>query len=165
MNSKKPRIYLETTIVSYLTARPSRDLIVIAHQGITQEWWEQQRQHYDIYVSDLVYLEAERGDPDASKQRVELIRPFKVLADNNETQKLAEIYAREIPLTPKTSADSLHLSIAAWYSMEYLLTWNCRHIANGFVRRRLEEINRRLGILTPTICTPEELLYGIETMD
>ena len=65
----------------------------------------------------------------------------------------------------KASTDALHMATAAWYEMDYLLTWNCRHIANGFVRRRLDEINRNRGILSPTICTPEELLYGNENTD
>jgi predicted nucleic acid-binding protein len=165
MKINTPKIYLETTVVSYLSARSSRDLVVVAHQEITKDWWEQQRSNYEIFVSDLVYLEAERGDSQASHQRIELIKSFKILANTAETQTLAEQYVREIPLPAKAAADAIHLAIATQYHMDYLLTWNCRHIANGVVRRRLDEINRGLGIFSPTICTPEELLYGIETME
>ena len=165
MKIDNPQIYLETTVVSYLAAKSSRDLVVLAHQEITREWWELKRSRYEIFVSDLVYLEAERGDSRMSRQRLEIIKSFKVLAYSAKIEILAEQYAREIPLPPKAAADAIHLAIATHYNMDYLITWNCRHIANGFVRRRLEEINRNLGIISPTICTPEELLYGRETMD
>lgn len=164
MNNVKSSIYLETTVVSYLAARNSRDLVVMAHQEITREWWEQQRNFYEIFISDLVYLESERGDKTASRQRLGFIKPFRVLANTAETKILAEQYVRDIPLPDKAAADAIHLAIATIYKMDYILTWNCHHIANGIVRRRLDEINRGLGILSPTICTPEELLYGIETM-
>jgi predicted nucleic acid-binding protein len=120
VRSNKPKIYLETTVVSYLSARSSRDLVVAAHQEITREWWEQQRSNYEIFVSDLVYLEAEQGDALASRERIDLIKSFGILANTSETQILAEQYVREIPLPPKAAADAIHLAIATQYQMDYL---------------------------------------------
>ncbi|HIJ64442.1 MAG TPA: type II toxin-antitoxin system VapC family toxin [Candidatus Hydrogenedentes bacterium] len=167
VNSKaeKPRVYLETSVVSYLTARASRDLVVAAHQQITQEWWERERTHYVLFVSDLVHVEAGQGNPDAAQRRLALLEPLAVLEESEEIRELAELYAKEIPLPRRAAADALHMALAAWHEMDYLLTWTCQHIANGFVRRRLEEIDRTAAITSPTICTPEELLYGNQNMD
>ena len=165
MQYEKPKIYLETSVVSYLTARGSRDLLMMAHQQITREWWEQQRPHYALFVSDLVYLEAERGDSEAAKRRIEVIEGCGILEETDEVRDLAEMYIEEIPLLKRAGADALHMAMAAWHEMDYLLTWNCRHIANALITRRLAEINWEKGIFYPTICTPEELLHGNQDVD
>jgi len=165
MLADKARLYLETSVLSYMVARPSRDLVVTAHQEITQEWWEQREPRFEVFVSDLVHLEAARGDHEAAGKRLEIIKPFAVLESVAETRALAAVYLKDIPLPTMAGADALHLALAAWHEMDFLLTWNCRHIANGVVRRRLAEINQHRGILSPTICTPEELLYGFENME
>ena len=162
---EKPSVYLETTVVSYFTARDSRDLLLAAHQQITREWFREQRNHYALFVSDLVYLEAENGDADAVRRRIQVLDTCAVLAESGEIRQLADIYARGIPLPPRAAVDALHMALATWHRMEYLLTWNCRHIANASNRRRLEGLNTRLGLPSPTICTPEELLYGNEDLD
>jgi len=161
----KPTLYLETTIPSYLTARPSRDVIVLAHQEITREWWERKASCYDIHVSELVYFEVQQGDRTAAQQRFASIGGYPVLQITDEARELAEVYVQKIPVSRGAAADALHLAIATLNEMEYLLTWNCRHIASGLVKRRLAEINSGGGFLSPTICTPEELLYENQGVD
>lgn len=165
MISETPRLYLETSVISYYSARPSRDVVTLAHQQLTRDWWQTQLPRYEIFVSDLVYLEAEQGDPGAIRRRKETLDSFGILKTNDSIRALADIYSKRIPLPKKAGADALHLAIASWHSMDYLLTWNCRHIANGYVIRRIAEINLELATVSPTICTPEELLYGKQTLD
>lgn len=165
MNAVKPRIYVETSVVSYLVARPSRDVVVLGHQETTRAWWDSSLALHDVYVSELVLLEAKRGDPGAASERLEAIAQFPVLAISDEARKLAGLYVREIPLPVKASADALHLAIATLNQMDYVVTWNCEHIARGRVKRRLEEINRANDLAVPTVCTPEELFYEDSDLD
>jgi len=162
---EKPSVYVETTVVSYLTARGSRDLLLAAHQQVTLEWFRDQRENYALFVSDLVYMEAEKGNSDALTRRLEILDTCAVLAESKEVRELAGVYVQKLPFPSKAAVDALHMALATWHGMEYLLTWNCRHIANASIRRRLEEVNSQLGLPSPTICTPEELLYGSEYVD
>jgi len=165
MAGTRARIYVETSVVSYLTARPSRDVVVLGHQETTRLWWSASLPHYDAYVSELVYLEAERGDPSAAAERLKAVAGFQVLAISNHARELAEDYTREIPLPARAAADALHLAIATLNHMDYVVTWNCVHIAQGRVKRRLEEINRTRGLPVPMVCTPEELFCEDDNMD
>lgn len=139
--------------------------MVLAHQEITREWWQRCQPHYDVFVSELVHREAEQGDREAARKRIAFLHGFPVLQITDDARELAELYARKIPLPRDAGADGLHLAIATWNRMDYLLTWNCRHIAGGLVRRRLPEINSEIGFVSPTICTPEELLYENQGLD
>ena len=156
----KPTLYMETTIPSYYSALPSRDIVVLAHQEITREWWSVCVSQYEVFVSELVIQEALRGDPEAAKRRTEAITLFPVLEILPEAERLAGIYLRKIPILKEALRDALHLAIASAHGMDYLVTWNCTHIARGEVRKVLEQINDLEGIVTPTICTPEELTGG-----
>lgn len=153
-----PTIYLETTIPSYLVARPSRDLIVAAHQQITQDWWRDAREHFDIYISEAVLTEIRIGDPDLAARRLAIVEELPILEINDEVQSLVNIYAQRLGLTGRAQADLPHIAFAVAYTMDYLVTWNCAHIANGVVIRRLMDINVELQRHTPIIVTPEELL-------
>ena len=165
MNAIRPRVYLETSVVSYLVARPSRDIVVLGHQETTRAWWDCSVALHEVYVSELVHLEVGRGDPGAASQRLKAIAQFPVLAISEEARGLADLYVREIPLPVKASADALHLAIATLNRMDYVVTWNCEHIARGRVKRRLAEINRAKDLPIPTICTPEELFYEDSDLD
>ena len=165
MGAIKPRVYVETSVVSYLTARPSRDIVVLGHQETTRAWWGSSLPFYEAYVSELVHLEAGRGDVVAASERLKAIAQFPVLAISERARELAEHYIREIPLPVKANADALHLAVATLNRMDYVVTWNCEHIARGRVKRCLEEINRTGGLAVPTICTPEELFCEDSDMD
>lgn len=165
MDDIRPRVYVETSVVSYLTARSSRDVVVLGHQETTRAWWGSSLPHYDVYVSELVHFEASRGDPGAASERLKVMTQFPVLAISESARELAENYIREIPLPTKANADALHLAIATLNRMDYVVTWNCEHIAQGRVKRRLEEINRARGLAVPTVCTPEELFCENSDVD
>ncbi len=153
----KERVYVETSVISYLIARPGRDLIVAAHQEITRAWWERERAKYDLFASEAVIREARAGDPEAAAQRLALLDTFSMLDINSEVEALArEVLARGA-MPPIAALDALHVAVAAWHGVDYLLTWNCRHIASAHVRPRIDAICRARGIVAPQLCTPEEL--------
>ena len=154
----KQSVYIETTIVSYLAARTSRDLIVAGHQQITSEWWEKVSPKFRCYVSEVVIEESEKGDIETSKKRLDLIAGFPVLAVNDEIKKLASIFFERLKIPEKSRLDSVHLATACWYQMDYLLSWNCKHIVSAVVRKLLNEMAKELKIQIPVICTPEELM-------
>jgi len=130
-------VYLETTIPSYLAALPSRDLIVAAHQQITRDWWREARERFDLYISDAVLSEIRSGDRDAVARRLEVISDLPVLELNNDVRKLVHEYDRRLGLVGRARADLPHFAFAVSYEMDFLVTWNCRHIANGEMIRRL----------------------------
>lgn len=155
---KKPSLYIETSIVSYLKSRLSRDVVILSHQEITQRWWYDSIKKFNVYISQLTLEEAGRGDKQAAKERLGALADFRGLPISSEIEKLASVYIKEIKMPPKAMRDALHIALASVHGMDYLLTWNCKHIANGYIRRKIREINTREGFQTPTICTPEELI-------
>ena len=159
MSIGKPKLYLETTVPSYLVARASTDILIAGHQHVTRAWWEYHLHDYEIFISELVIEEAARGDPEAAKRRCVAVDGFHLLQVTDLAVNLAGVYLHELPLPAKAEADALHLALATIHEMDYLLTWNCRHIARGSVKRALPAVNAARGYGTPTICTPEELLY------
>jgi predicted nucleic acid-binding protein len=154
----KPTVYVETTVISYLTARPSRDLIIAAHQQITHEWWEMALPHFEVFVSPIVLDEISRGDEQAAKLRLEKVSSFPLLEVLPEVRNLAESYFSAIEIPEKARADSYHLALTTWHGMDFMISWNCTHIVSGRVKKIIEEINSVYGIRTPLICTPEELM-------
>jgi hypothetical protein len=153
-----PRVYLETTIPSYLTAWLSRDLVMAAHQQTTREWWETRRQDFELFVSQFVLDEVGLGDPDAARQRLEILVDIPLLDVREDVFTLADELMKRVPLPPRAAADSLHIAIATVHGLNYLLTWNCTHIANAALRSTIELVCRESGYEPPVICTPEELL-------
>jgi len=153
----KPTVYIETTIPSYLTAWPSRDVVRAGEQQVTRDWWDR-RADFELRVSSLVLLECSAGDSDAAALRLAALDGVPVLAQTAEVERLAEALLREVPLPAKAGADALHIAVAAVNGVAYLLTWNCTHIANATLRPRIEAICRQLGYEPPVICTPMELL-------
>ena len=153
----KPTVYVETTIPSYLTAWPSRDVVRAGEQQVTRDWWDG-RGEFELRVSSLVLLECSAGDSDAAALRLAALDEVPVLAQTLEAETLAEALLREVPLPAKAGADALHIAVAAVNGVAYLLTWNCTHIANATLRPRIEIICRQMGYEPPVICTPMELL-------
>jgi len=154
----KPTLYLETTIPSYLTSRPSRDLIITGHQQLTREWWDGQRGKFEIFVSQFVVDEIKAGDPLAALERLNSIRGFALLDITNEVNLLAGRILGSGMIPPRTATDAAHIAIAAVHGMEFLMTWNCTHLANAFIARTVSKICRQHGFECPVICTPEELM-------
>ena len=152
----KPRTYVETSIISYLTARPSRDLVLAAHQQVTRDWWAS-RGSFELFVSQFVLDEAAAGDQDAAAKRLAALAETTVLDVTEEIIALAEGLMGSGGLPPAARVDALHVAAAAVHGMDYLLTWNCRHIANATLRGTIEERCRTAGFEPPTICTPLEL--------
>lgn len=152
----KARVYLETTIVSYLTALPSRDLVLAAHQQLTSEWW-QGRGRFDLFVSEAVLQEAIGGDPSAAARRTAALRGIPVLAVTEVAANLARDLVAGQAVPAKAAVDAVHIAVAAVNGMDFLLTWNCAHIANAATRAMIDRVCRTAGVAPPVICTPEEL--------
>ncbi|MDH3599057.1 MAG: type II toxin-antitoxin system VapC family toxin [Candidatus Tectomicrobia bacterium] len=153
----KSTVYIETSIVSYLTSRPSRDLLVAAHQQLTMEWWDQHDAHYELFTSQVVLEESRAGDPDAAQRRMAVLTPLPLLDVTDMAIQLATALIDQHALPTQAMTDAFHIAIACVHGMEYLLTWNCTHIANAHFRSRIEQICREAGYVPPIICTPEEL--------
>lgn len=161
----KPKVYIETSIISYLTARPSRDLIVAANQQMTDEWWNIRRPDFDLYISEMVEVEAERGDAKAAAKRLEVVRQLDMLELTDVVQQLAERLLEKRLIPQKAARDAIHIAVAAVHGMDYLLTWNCAHLANAAIRRRIERFLQEQGYESPIICTPQELQQFMEEED
>jgi hypothetical protein len=154
----KPKVYLETSIISYLTARPSRNVITIANQQLAQEWWDEHRSEVDLYVSQIVIDEAGKGDAQMAQMRLDLLADVPLLENNAAAKNLAgEILKRKI-LPVKATLDVFHIAIATVHAMDFLLTLNCKHIANAFIYKHIGKICLDLGFDPPVVCTPQEIL-------
>ena len=153
----KPKAYLETTIVSYLAASPSRDIVIAGHQEITRQWWER-RDRFELFVSEAVVDEAKRGDAVVAARRQALLSGIPVLDLGVEVHDLAVRLLRIRAVPAKALVDAVHIAVAAVNRIDYLLTWNCTHIANAAVRGKIEQGCRAAGLQAPAICTPEELM-------
>jgi len=150
-------IYIETTIVSYLVAKPSRDLILAAHQKITQEWWREEQGNYRCVTSEEVLREVSLGDPAMSRRRLEALAEIAVLQVDDAVRLLAKELVREQLLPPAAVSDALHAAVASLHQVDYLLTWNCRHPANPHLQKRLRAFMAGRGLVLPEICTPIDL--------
>jgi predicted nucleic acid-binding protein len=155
-----PTAYIETSVISYLTGRQSRDAIAAAHQQLTRDWWDRRRARFEIYVSELVVQEARRGDTTAARARLDAIAGYPVLRVNSDAQLLADRILTRAVLPSKAAADALHIALAAVTGMNFLVTWNCTHIANGFVLQKVNALCRDAGYEPPVVCTPQELMEG-----
>jgi predicted nucleic acid-binding protein len=155
-----PTAYIETSVISYLTGRQSRDAIAAAHQQLTRDWWDRRRSRFEIYVSELVVQEASRGDVLAARARLDAISGYPVLRVNSDAQLLADRILTRAVLPSKAAADALHIALAAVTGMNFLVTWNCTHIANGFVLQKVNTMCRDAGYEPPVVCTPQELMEG-----
>jgi len=153
----KASVYIETSVFSYLTARASNDLRAMANQSATLDWWETQRANYNVFISELVVSEASKGHPEASQRRLAVINDLPLIVISEEVRGLAQALIENHALPQKAEADAYHVAIAVVHGMEYLLTWNCTHIANAHTRPKIEATCRRLGYEPPVICTPLEL--------
>lgn len=141
-----------------MTAKPSENLISTARQILTQRWWNQYRSYYELYASDVVLLECQNGDQKDAEKRIRVMRNIPLLDINFECSELAEKIFRDLQIPSKASDDSFHIAIACVYEIDYLLSWNFRHIVNASMIRKLSNIIQKTQYKLPHICTPEELI-------
>lgn len=156
-------IYIETSIFGYLTARSTDNLIIAANIKVTQDWWDIRRSSFVLYASELVLDEASKGDTSIATQRLILLQSFMLLDLTEEAIDLAKEFLQQSNLPSKASNDALHMALATVYGLDYLLTWNCKHMANAQIQKKLAQISSDLGYELPVICTPYELM-GYEVM-
>ena len=154
----KPKAYIETSIPSYLTARPSNDLRAMANQSTTAEWWNNRRHAFDVFTSEFVAAESAKGHAAAARKRLEAISGIAMLDVTEPARDLAKALITEGPIPPGSEIDAYHIAVATVNGMDYLLTWSCSHIANAVMRPKIEAVCRRHGYEPPVICTPLELM-------
>ena len=154
----KPKVYLETTIPSLPAARTSRDLLIAGQQQATRDWWDYRRRHFALFVSVLVMKEVERGDVTAARERLSKLKACPVLPYPKEAEELTRALLASRLIPAKAEADAADVAIAAVHGMDFLLTWNCRHIANAAIVEQLRDVCASEGFPAPVICTPHELM-------
>ena len=152
------RVYIETTIPSYLAARPSRDIIQAARRQLTHDWWNNERRNYDLCISGIVLDEAAAGDVDAAKRRLGFIEKLPLLDLTDAVNVVAKKIMQSRLLPPRAARDAIHIAVSAIHQVDILLTWNCKHIANAAIMKELTAVVIDCGYELPVICTPEELL-------
>ena len=151
-------VYLETSVIGYLTARSTKNLIIAGNIETTRDWWEFRRNDFMLYTSEAVLDEVARGDTAIASQRLEILRDFPLLALNQAVQGLAAQFLTRSNLPPKAKVDAIHIAAATVHGMDYLLTWNCKHIANAQIQGKLADISLDFGYVLPILCTPNELM-------
>jgi len=155
----KRQIYVETSVISYLTARPSKTIIGAAHQQIKLAWWDL-RSDYELFVSQAVRQECAAGDPVAAQKRLAALDGIAVLAVTRDMIRLANAFIEQAIIPAKAIEDALHIAVSTLHHVDFLLTWNCRHIANPVIQEKIALHLEELGLFLPIICTPEEILGG-----
>jgi hypothetical protein len=153
----KKAVYIETTIPSYITAELSSNIIILGHQKLTIDWWRDYRLDFDLFSSQVVIDEIKKGDNAQAQKRMELMKEVKTLDFSPEVEELGMRYFTFFKLPERALFDAFHLAVAVFYEMDFLLTWNCKHLANANTRIRLLEYNNKAGLKIPDLCTPEEL--------
>jgi len=151
------RVYLESSVISYLTARPSNDILKLAKQRLTKDWW-MGHEEYDLFVSTLVRDEIGRGNPEAALLRLDVVAKLFHLEETPLTKMIVDAMIDSNAVPEKSRDDAYHIAIAAVHKMDYILTWNQSHIANPQKREPIETILRRFELVPPLILTPEQFL-------
>ncbi len=160
----RKKVYIETSIISFLSARPSRNLLAAAWQSMTIDWWEKRRNLFDIFTSELVHEEAGRGNQDAAKKRLTCLAGIPILELTDSAIDLSKRLLFEKALPQNSTDDALHIAMASVHNIDYLLTWNCRHIDNAETKPIVRSVIISNGFNYPEICTPQELM-GDETYE
>jgi hypothetical protein len=151
------RIYIESTIPSYVVARPARDLVQAARQQTTKDWWDLKRHQHTLFTSQVVLDEISAGEPDMARKRLETLVNMPVLRVNVKAENLTLQILGSGLLPAVADRDAAHIALATVYEMDILLSWNCRHIANASIQARLRHVLEESGFALPVLCTPDEL--------
>lgn len=159
------RIYVESTIPSYVVARPARDLVQAAHQQVTRDWWDLKRTTHDLFTSHVVLDEIGSGDPEMARQRLELMAKIVLLDLTDDASALTKEILNSGLLPSSADRDAAHIALATVHEMDILLTWNCRHISNAAIQSRLRNLTAKHGFTLPVLCTPDELTGELYEQD
>lgn len=159
------KVYIETSIISYLVARPSRNIVAAAHQALTRDWWDRRRSSFDLYCSQLVVREASRGDAQAAKLRLEKLEGIPQLDISRDVESLAALILKHHHLPAEAAGDAIHIATAAIHGMDFLLSLNFRHIVNAQLARPISELCESMGFRPAALCTPEELMGDADEKD
>ena len=150
-------VYIESSVISYLTSRPSRDIVIAGRQAITLDWWENHRQRFDLRISVLVEEEISKGDVNAANLRLNKVSEIPSLSISDEATKIAELLLLKGAVPKGSEEDALHIAIASAQGADYLLTWNFKHINNAETRAAIIKLVESCGYICPQLCSPEEL--------
>ncbi|MEM6405211.1 MAG: type II toxin-antitoxin system VapC family toxin [Pseudomonadota bacterium] len=150
-------VYVESSVISYLTARPSRDIVVSARQAITENWWKHQRSEYELFISGLVVQEISKGNEEAARKRLAAIAGIPLLSMPEEVLGLAKNLLAQGSVPPNSEEDAFHIAIAAVSGINFLLTWNFKHINNAHTKALISSAVEAHGFICPVLCSPEEL--------
>jgi predicted nucleic acid-binding protein len=151
-------VYIETTIPSFMTARPSQDVVIAGKQITTRLWWERRAPKFDLFISPLVIEEAALGDAEAAQRRLRVLDGIRVLGFDAQVGRIARRLVSSGVIPQRAASDASHLAVATRHGMEFLLTWNCTHLANAQALPRVEAVLRDMGFEPPVVCTPDELM-------
>lgn len=154
----KQTVYIETSVISYLTSKPSNDLVVSAHQKVTYDWWHKTKSKFNCFISQFVIDEISKGDKNASLKRIKSISDLPSLDYNPLIEDLASVYIQLLNIPAKSKLDAYHLSTAVLFEIDYLLSWNCKHISNAVVSNKINEYNYKNSLFMPILCTPLSLM-------
>ncbi len=153
----KEKVYLDSTIPSYIVGKPSGMINIRSWQDISKFWWENERHKYELYISEVVLSEIELGDPVFAQKRKDLLKDIEILENDSEIDHLAGSLMSYFQFPEKLLRDSYHIAFATRYEMDFLLSWNFSHLVNAHMRLQVGRFTRKLGYNPPDICTPEEL--------
>jgi hypothetical protein len=153
-----PSVYIETSIVSYLVARPSRDVVMAERQRQTHDWWANRRAGYRLFASEVVMREAASGEPEMVRRRTQALRGIPLLIIDPPVSVLTRALVERGPLPKRAESDADHIALATVNGLDILLTWNCRHIANPWMYATIAKVCRAHGFEPPILCTPADLL-------
>ncbi len=151
-------LYIETSILGYLTARSTKNLILAANIEVTREWWKLRRHDFTLFSSEAVLVEVAQGNIQLAAQRLEILEGISLVDLNKSVQELAIEFLNRSNLPPKADVDAIHIAAATVHRLDYLLTWNCKHIANAQIQKKLAEVSCDFGYVLPILCTPNELM-------
>lgn len=155
----KPTVYLDSTVPSYFLAQGNH-AVVQARHIVTRQWWEKELPRFNAFISQIVHDELAAGDAQRAADRCRLVDEFPFLDVDEEVERVAAYYVENLAMPRRDMRDAFHLALASVHEVEYLVTWNFAHLANAAKRRHIEVLNRRLHLISPVICTPEELMLG-----
>jgi hypothetical protein len=153
----KPIVYIESSVISYLVSRPNRDVVIAGRQAISHDWWNNHRYRFNLRVSSLVEEEIGRGDPLVAERRLKIIEDIPLLSISDEAVNLANALITKSVVPENSKEDALHISIAAAQGVDFLLTWNFKHINNAEKKSAISLLVDSFGFVCPQICSPEEL--------